>query len=103
MRILGISSFYHDSAATLIEDGRVMAAAQEERFTRKKYDASFPENAIRYCLEEAGFILDNVDNVAFFEKPFLKFERLLETYLANAPRGLQSFRAAIPVWINENG
>ena len=101
MRILGISAFYHDSAAALIEDGRVVAAAQEERFTRLKHDASLPENAIRYCLEEAGISLDGVDHVAFFEKPFLKFERLLETYLANAPRGFQSFRAAMPVWIKE--
>ncbi len=101
MRILGISAFYHDSAAALIEDGRVVAAAQEERFTRKKHDSAFPENAIRYCLEEAGVNLDKVDHVAFFEKPFLKFERLLETYLANAPRGFQSFRAAMPVWIKE--
>jgi len=101
MRILGISAFYHDSAAALIEDGRVVAAAQEERFTRKKHDSAFPENAIRYCLEEAGVNLNKVDHVAFFEKPFLKFERLLETYLANAPRGFQSFRAAMPVWIKE--
>ncbi len=101
MRILGISAFYHDSAAALIEDGRVVAAAQEERFTRKKHDARFPEHAIRYCLQEAGISLDEVDHVAFFEKPFLKFERLLETYLANAPRGFQSFRAAMPVWVKE--
>lgn len=101
MRILGISAFYHDSAAALIEDGRIVAAAQEERFTRKKHDASFPENAIRYCLEAAGCTLDEVDHVAFFEKPFLKFERLLETYLAYAPRGFQSFRAAMPVWVRE--
>ncbi len=101
MRILGISAFYHDSAAALIEDGRVVAAAQQERFTRKKHDASFPEHAIRYCLEEADVDLDGVDHVAFFEKPFLKFERLLETYLANAPRGFQSFRAAMPVWIKQ--
>jgi carbamoyltransferase len=101
MRILGISAFYHDSAAALIEDGRVVAAAQEERFTRKKHDAAFPENAIHYCLEEAGIDLDDVDNIAFFEKPFLKFERLLETYLAFAPRGFPSFRAAMPVWIKE--
>ncbi len=101
MRILGISAFYHDSAAALLEDGRVVAAAQEERFTRKKHDAGFPENAIRYCLQEAGISLDEVDHVAFFEKPFLKFERLLETYLANAPRGFQSFRAAMPVWVKE--
>ncbi|MEL7544314.1 MAG: carbamoyltransferase [Pseudomonadota bacterium] len=101
MRILGISAFYHDSAAALIEDGRIVAAAQEERFTRKKHDAAFPVEAIRYCLDEAGVTLDDVDHVAFFEKPFVKFERLLETYLANAPRGYASFRVAIPVWIKE--
>ncbi len=101
MRILGISAFYHDSAAALIEDGNIVAAAQEERFTRKKHDPRFPENAIRYCLAEAGTTLGAVDNIVFFEKPFLKFERLLETYLANAPRGFQSFRVAIPVWIKD--
>ena len=101
MRILGISAFYHDSAAALIEDGRIVAAAQEERFTRKKHDAAFPVQAIQYCLDEAGVTLDEVDHVTFFEKPFVKFERLLETYLANAPRGFQSFRVAIPVWIKE--
>ena len=101
MRILGISAFYHDSAAALVEDGRIIAAAQEERFTRKKHDARFPENAIRYCLEAAGTDLDGIDHVAFFEKPLLKFERLLETYLANAPRGYRSFRVAMPVWIKD--
>ncbi|MGI9405086.1 MAG: carbamoyltransferase family protein, partial [Hyphomicrobiaceae bacterium] len=101
MRILGISAFYHDSAAALLEDGRIVAAAQEERFTRRKHDAGFPVEAIRYCLDEAGLTLDDIDHVAFFEKPFVKFERLLETYLANAPRGFQSFRVAIPVWIKE--
>jgi carbamoyltransferase len=101
MRILGISAFYHDSAAALIEDGRIIAAAQEERFTRKKHDARFPEHAIAYCLDEAGISLDAVDHVAFFEKPFVKFERLIETYLANAPEGFRSFRAAMPVWIKD--
>ncbi|MEL6287268.1 MAG: carbamoyltransferase [Pseudomonadota bacterium] len=101
MRVLGISALYHDSAAALIDDGRIVAAAQEERFTRIKHDASFPEQAIRYCLDEAGITLDEVDHIAFFEKPFVKFERLLETYLANAPRGFKSFRAAIPVWVKE--
>ncbi|MGI9385450.1 MAG: carbamoyltransferase family protein [Methyloligellaceae bacterium] len=101
MRILGISAFYHDSAAALIEDGRIIAAAQEERFTRKKHDPDFPEHAIGYCLESAGLDLDDVDHVCFFEKPFLKFERLLETYLATAPRGFASFRMAIPVWLKE--
>ena len=101
MRLLGISAFYHDSAAALIEDGRVVAAAQEERFTRKKHDAGFPVEAIAYCLEEGGFDLDEIDHVVFFEKPFIKFERLLETYIANAPHGFQSFRKAIPLWIKE--
>ncbi|MEO1794454.1 MAG: carbamoyltransferase N-terminal domain-containing protein, partial [Pseudomonadota bacterium] len=101
MRILGISAFYHDSAAALIEDGRIVAAAQEERFTRRKHDARFPEHAIRYCLDTAGCDLDEVDHIAFFEKPLIKFERLLETYLANAPRGFASFKTAIPVWIKD--
>ncbi|MDX2289799.1 MAG: carbamoyltransferase [Hyphomicrobiaceae bacterium] len=101
MRILGLSAFYHDSAAALIEDGRIIAAAQEERFTRKKHDQSFPENAIAYCLKEAGVDLDAVDHIAFFEKPLIKFERLLETYLANAPSGFASFRMAMPVWIKD--
>jgi carbamoyltransferase len=101
MRILGVSAFYHDSAAALVEDGRIVAAAQEERFTRRKHDARFPENAIRYCLESTGTDLDGIEHVAFFEKPLLKFERLLETYLANAPRGYRSFRVAIPVWIKD--
>jgi carbamoyltransferase len=101
MHILGISAFYHDSAAALLRDGKVIAAAQEERFTRKKHDSDFPENAIGYCLEEGGVALADVDHIVFNEKPFLKFERLLETYLANAPRGFRSFRAAMPVWIKE--
>jgi carbamoyltransferase len=100
MRVLGISAFYHDSAAALVEDGRILAAAQEERFTRKKHDAGFPKNAVAYCLEAAGGI-DAVDHVAFYDKPFLKFERLLETYVAFAPKGFQSFRMALPVWIKE--
>ena len=101
MRILGISAFYHDSAAALLIDGRPVAAAQEERFTRRKHDPRFPEHAIRYCLAEARLDLDDLDHIVFFEKPLLKFERLLETYLANAPAGYQSFRMAIPVWIKE--
>jgi carbamoyltransferase len=101
MRILGLSAFYHDSAAALLEDGRIVAAAQEERFTRKKHDARFPRHAIEYCLEAAGVGLGNVDHVAFYDKPFLKFERLLETYLAFAPRGFRSFSMAIPVWLKE--
>jgi carbamoyltransferase len=101
MRILGISAFYHDSAAALIEDGYITAAAQEERFTRKKHDAAFPEQAIRYCLAEAKVDLDDVDHVVFFEKPLVKFERLVETYLGNVPSGFQSFRMAVPLWIKE--
>ena len=101
MRLLGISAFYHDSAAALVEDGRIVAAAQEERFTRKKHDAGFPAHAIRYCLDAGKVDLDEIDHVVFFEKPLIKFERLLETYLANAPRGFQSFRMAIPLWIKE--
>ncbi len=101
MRILGISAFYHDSAATLIVDGRIVAAAQEERFTRLKADARFPEFAIRYCLSEAGIELKDVDFIAFYDKPFLKFERLLETYLSYAPRGFKSFITAMPIWLRE--
>ena len=99
--ILGISAFYHDSAAALIIDGEIIAAAQEERFTRKKHDSSYPVNAINYCLSEAGLSLAQVDFIAFYDKPFLKFERLLETYVAFAPKGLQSFRMAMPVWLRE--
>ncbi len=101
MRLLGLSAFYHDSAAALVEDGRIVAAAQEERFTRKRHDAGFPAEAIRYCLEAGKVSLDEVDNVVFFEKPLIKFERLLETYLANAPHGFSSFRMAIPLWIKD--
>ena len=101
MIILGLSAFYHDSAAALVRDGRIVAAAQEERFTRKKHDAGYPENAIAFCLKEAGLALGDVDHVAFYDKPFLKFERLLETYLAFAPRGFTSFRMAIPLWLRE--
>lgn len=101
MRILGISAFYHDSAAALLIDGRPVAAAQEERFTRIKHDAAFPEHAIEYCLAQAGITLDDVDHIVFFEKPLLKFERLLETYLANAPAGYRSFKTALPVWLKE--
>jgi carbamoyltransferase len=99
--VLGISAFYHDSAAALVTDGRIVAAAQEERFTRKKNDSGFPHHAIRYCLDEAEIELGAVDYVVFYDKPFLKFERLLETYLAFAPRGLRSFRIALPIWIKE--
>ena len=101
MRVLGISAYYHDSAAVLVEDGRVVAAAQEERFTRKKFDASYPRHAIDYCLESGGAKLADVDFVTFYDKPFLKFERLLETYLAFSPRGFASFRMALPLWLRE--
>ena len=101
MRILGLSAFYHDSAAALVEGGRIVAAAQEERFTRKRHDSDYPANAIACCLERAGITLDEVDRVAFYDKPFLKFERLLETCVAFAPRGFRSFRMAIPIWIKE--
>jgi carbamoyltransferase len=101
MTILGISAFYHDSAAAIIQDGIVLAAAQEERFTRKKHDAAFPVNAIKYCLQYAGRSLNELDAVVFYEKPFLKFERLLETYYSSAPKGLYSFLTSMPVWIKE--
>ena len=99
--ILGISAFYHDSAAALVRDGEIVAAAQEERFTRKKHDAGYPRNAIDYVLSEAGLKITDVDHVVFYDKPFLKFERLLETYVAFAPRGFSSFRLAMPVWLKE--
>jgi carbamoyltransferase len=101
MNILGISAFYHDSAAALVVNGEIVAAAQEERFTRKKHDSGFPENAIKYCLDEAGLKASDIDHVAFYDKPFLKFERLLETYLAFAPKGFSSFRMALPIWLKE--
>ena len=101
MRILGISAFYHDSAAALIDDGRIVAAAQEERFTRRKHDPGFPHHAIGYCLAEAGIAADELDHVVFYDKPFLKFERLLETYIALAPRGFRSFKMSIPLWLKE--
>ena len=101
MYILGLSAFYHDSAACLLQDGRIIAAAQEERFTRKKHDPSFPDQAIAYCLAEAGIIPEQIDQVVFYEKPFLKFERLLETYLAFAPRGFRSFALSMPAWIKD--
>ena len=101
MHIVGISAFYHDAAAAIVRDGEIVAAAQEERFTRKKHDAGFPRHALEYCLAEAGVRLEDVDLVAFYDKPLLKFERLLETYLAFAPRGYESFRMAIPVWLRE--
>lgn len=101
MYILGISAFYHDSAAAIIKDEQIIAAAQEERFTRIKHDHSFPINAVEYCLEEAGIGIDDLTNVVFFEKPFIKFERLLETYVSFAPKGFMSFKQALPLWIKE--
>jgi carbamoyltransferase len=99
--VLGISAFYHDSAAAIIVDGEIIAAAQEERFTRKKHDASYPKNAINYVLEEAGLKLNEVDHVVFYEKPFLKFERLLETYIGFSPSGFRSFSMSMPLWLSE--
>ena len=101
MRVLGISAYYHDSATAIVREGEIVAAAQEERFTRKKHDSSFPRHAVQYCLDAEGVSLDDVDYIVFYDKPFLKFERLLETYLAFAPRGLRSFQMAIPLWIRE--
>ena len=101
MKILGISAFYHDSAAAIISDGEIVAAAQEERFTRKKHDPGFPANAVKFCLNYSGSTLDKLDAIAFYDKPLLKFERLLETYYAFVPKGLPSFITAIPVWLKE--
>jgi len=101
MYILGISAFYHDSAACLLKDGKIIAAAQEERFTRKKHDLAFPKNAIQYCIKEANIEASDLSNIVFYEKPFVKFERLLETYLAFAPKGFKSFIKAMPIWIKE--
>jgi carbamoyltransferase len=101
MNILGVSAFYHDSAACLVQDGRIVSAAQEERFTRKKHDPSFPKNAINYCLHDSGLKVDNLDYVAFYDKPFLKFERILMTYLTYAPVGIRSFIMAMPLWIKQ--
>lgn len=101
MNILGISAYYHDSAAALVRDGEILAAAQEERFSRKKHDARFPEQALRFCLDDASLRLDEVDAVVFYDKPLVKFERLLETYLGYAPRGFRSFLAAMPIWLKE--
>src|SRR4051794_15946212 len=99
--ILGISAFYHDSAAALVVDGEVVAAAQEERFTRKKHDADFPARAVAYCLAESGLSPERIDYVVFYEKPLAKFDRLLETYLAFAPAGFRSFCLALPVWLKK--
>ena len=101
MHIIGISAFYHDSAACLLSSGTIVGAAQEERFTRIKHDASFPINAIKFCLNYAGLQPDEIDFVVFYEKPFLKFERLLETYLEFAPRGFGSFASSMPLWIKD--
>ena len=101
MWILGISAFFHDSAAALIKDGVIIAAAQEERFNRQKHCADFPHQAIEYCLSEAGIELEQLDNIVFYDKPFLKFERLLETYHTFAPSGFRSFVRAMPVWLKE--
>jgi len=101
LRILGVSSFYHDSATEFVIDGQIVAAAQEECFTHKKHGATFPKQSITYCLDEAGLTLDQIDNVAFYDKPFLKFERLIKTYVAFAPRSFQSFKVAMPIWLKE--
>jgi carbamoyltransferase len=100
-KIIGISSFYHDSAASLIEDGVIIAAAQEERFSRIKHDDRFPKNAIKFLLEKANCRLNEIDKIIFYEKPFLKFERLLETYVAFSPKGFKQFSNAIPIWLKE--
>src|SRR5262245_53735980 len=101
MHVLGISAFYHDSAVALLRDGEIVAAAQEERFTRKKHDSGFPAHALRFCLEAAGIGADQLDFVGFYEKPLIKFDRLLETYLAFAPAGYASFREALPLWLGK--
>ena len=99
--ILGISAYYHDSASTLLSDGDIVCAAQEERFTRKKHDSSFPINSIKYCLKESNIDLTELENIVFYDKPLVKFDRLLETYLSYAPKGIRSFTAAMPVWLKE--
>ena len=99
--ILGISAYYHDSAVALLKDGEIIAAAQEERFSRKKHDERFPKNTIRYCLMEGNININQLDKIVFYEKPLIKFERLLETYLAFAPKGITSFVKAMPVWLKE--
>ncbi|MDT8431444.1 MAG: carbamoyltransferase N-terminal domain-containing protein [Bacteroidales bacterium] len=101
MIILGISAYYHDAAAAIISDRKIIAAAQEERFTRKKHDPSFPAHAVKYCMEASGYSLDEMDAIVFYDKPFLKFERLLETYYHFAPRGILSFVSSMPVWVKE--
>ncbi len=99
--ILGISAFYHDSAACIVRDGEIVAAVQEERFTRKKHDANFPANAVSYCLQQAGVTVAELSGVAFYDKPWLKFERLIQTYVSYAPVGIRSFLKAMPLWLHE--
>ena len=99
--ILGISAFYHDSAASLIKDGNIISAAQEERFTRIKHDSSYPYNAVKFVLNNSKLDISDVDHIVFYEKPFLKFERLLETYVAFAPKGFKSFSKAMPIWLRD--
>ena len=101
MYILGLSGYYHDSAACLLKNGEIAGAVQEERFTRKKHDASFPAAAAAWCLDSAGIKLTDVDQVIFYDKPLIKFERLLETYVASVPKGFSSFLSAMPVWLKE--
>ena len=100
-RVLGLSAYYHDSAACLLADGRIVAAAQEERFSRKKHDERFPAQAVAYCLREGGIGIEDVDEIGFYEKPLLKFDRLLESYVASAPRGLRQYLIAMPLWLRE--
>jgi len=101
VNILGISAYYHDSAACLVQDGKIVAAAQEERFTRKKHDYRFPENAVEFCLESSGLQASDLDLVTFYDKPLLKFDRLLETYIAYAPSGFKLFQMGMPLWLRQ--
>lgn len=101
IKILGISAYYHDSAAAIICEGEIIAAAQEERFTRKKHDEELPINAIKYCLKESNTCIEDLDYIVFYEKPLLKFDRLLETYFAYAPTGFKNFKASLPIWIKD--
>ena len=101
INILGISAFYHDSAACLVRDGEIIAAAQEERFTRKKHDFDFPRNAAAFCLKQGGISIDDVNYVVFYDKPLLKFERILQTYVNTAPAGFSSYAKALPLWLKE--
>ncbi len=100
--VLGLDCFYHDASAALLKDGKIVAAAQEERFTRKKHDINFPENAVRYCLESENIGIDDVDYVGFYEKPFLKFERVLHQHLESFPKSYKTFLTSLPSWFNEN-